>query len=294
MQVKPNSSVGSVANENSATQRLIFFKRLQTLTNKIHASNTVDQIVSDLLTDICDLFDCDRLTIYMVAPDGSNLISKVKKGLNSFKDIRLPISDQSIAGYVALNREVLCINDVYDEAELRAISPDLHFQKAIDQRTGYRTKEMLVAPIIDAAKGDLLGAIQFINSRHGTSFNAIAQEGVRELCETLAIAFAQKNKPLPIPPSKLNGLVSDGILSLPEFELAISAARKKQADLEDILIDEFQVPVVKVGLALAKFFGVPYEAFQEGRVVDVELVKKLKRQYVEENNVCRFPRIRAA
>ncbi|GGX10098.1 GspE/PulE family protein [Undibacterium macrobrachii] len=290
MQVKPNNSVDSVAsvakvaNENSATQRLIFFKRLQTLTNKIHASNTVDQIVSDLLTDICDLFDCDRLTIYMVAPDGSNLISKVKKGLNSFKDIRLPISDQSIAGYVALNREVLCINDVYDEAELRAISPDLHFQKAIDQRTGYRTKEMLVAPIIDAAKGDLLGAIQFINSRHGTSFNAIAQEGVRELCETLAIAFAQKNKPLPIPPSKLNGLVSDGILSLPEFELAISAARKKQADLEDILIDEFQVPVVKVGLALAKFFGVPYEAWQEGRVVDVELVKKLKRQYVEENN----------
>ena len=46
----------------------------------------------DLTADICDLFDCDRLTIYAVAPDGKNLISKVKKGLNSFKDIRLPIS----------------------------------------------------------------------------------------------------------------------------------------------------------------------------------------------------------
>ena len=281
MQVKP---VMSTAKPDSAAQRLLFFKRLQTLTNKIHATNAVDQIMLDLSADICDLFDCDRLTIYVVSPDGASLISKIKKGLHTFKDIRLPISDQSIAGYVAMHKEVLCINDVYDGAELLAISPHLHFQKAIDQRTGYRTKEMLVAPIIDADKGELLGAIQFINSRHGLAFTAIAQEGVRELCETLAIAFTQKNKPAPIPPSKFNGLVSDGVLSVPEFELAISSARKKQLDLEDVLIDEFQVAPAHIGRALARFFGVPYEALQHDRVTDVELVKKLKRQYVEENN----------
>ncbi|WP_230408732.1 GspE/PulE family protein [Undibacterium flavidum] len=280
MQAKPVSDTGKT---ESAAQRLIFFKRLQTLTNKIHATHAVDQIMLDLTTDICDLFNCDRLTIYVVAPDGNNLISKVKMGLNTFKDIRLPISDQSIAGYVALHKEVLCLNDVYDEAELRDISPHLHFQKAIDGRTGYRTKEMLVAPIIDAEKSELLGAIQFINSRHGKTFSAIAQEGVRELCETLAIAFTQKNKPLPIPPSKLNGLVSDGVLSVPEFELAISSARKKQLDLEDVLIDEFQVTQEQIGKALSRFFGVPYETWQAERVIDVELVKKLKRQYVEEN-----------
>ena len=201
MQVKP---VMNTEKTDSAAQRLLFFKRLQTLTNKIHATNAVDQIMLDLSADICDLFDSDRLTIYVVAPDGINLISKVKKGLHTFKDIRLPISDQSIAGYVAMHKEVLCINDVYDEAELLVISPHLHFQKAIDQRTGYRTKEMLGAPIIDAEKGELLGVIQFINSRHGKPFASIAQEGVRELCETLAIAFTQKNKPQQIPPSKFN------------------------------------------------------------------------------------------
>ena len=281
MQVKP---VMNTEKTDSAAQRLLFFKRLQTLTNKIHATNAVDQIMLDLSADICDLFDSDRLTIYVVAPDGNNLISKVKKGLHTFKDIRLPISDQSIAGYVALHKEVLCINDVYDAAELLAISPHLHFQKAIDQRTGYRTKEMLGAPIIDADKGELLGVIQFINSRHGKPFASIAQEGVRELCETLAIAFTQKNKPLQIPPSKFNGLMADGVLSMPEFELAISSARKKQLDLEDVLIDEFQVTPEQIGHALARFFGVPYEPLQHERVVDVELVKKLKRQYVEESN----------
>ena len=58
---------------------------------------------------------------------------------------------------------------------------------------------------------------------------------------------------------------------------------KKQIDLEDVLIDEFQVPVEQVGHALAKFFNVTYEAYQAERVVDVDLVKRLKRQYVDEN-----------
>lgn len=281
-QAKSSTQQGtSTAN---STQRLMFFKRLQTLTNKIHATQAIDQIMLDLSQDICDLFECDRMTIYVVAPDKTNLISKVKTGLTSFKDIRLPISDQSIAGFVALHQQVLCIKDVYDKVELHTHSPQLNFQKAIDERTGYRTKEMLGAPIVDMDTQQLLGVIQFINSRHGSAFTAVATEGVKELCETLAIALTQKNKPLNLPPSKLNFLVSEGILSAPEFELAISSARKKQIDLEDVLIDEFQVQTAQVGMALSKFFGVPYEPFRADRVMDAELCKKLKRQYVEENN----------
>ena len=79
MQVK-QAFVTGMDKPLTSAQRLIFFKRLQTLTNKIHATNAVDQIMLDLTADICDLFDCDRLTIYAVAPDGKNLISKVKKG----------------------------------------------------------------------------------------------------------------------------------------------------------------------------------------------------------------------
>ena len=282
MQVR-QAYIASLDKPLTSAQRLIFFKRLQTLTNKIHATNAVDQIMLDLTGDICDLFDCDRLTIYAISPDSKQLISKVKKGLNSFKDIRLPISDQSIAGYVAGHREALCIRDVYDEEELRRISPQLHFQKAVDQKTGYRTREMLVAPIIESKSGELVGIIQFINSRHGDPFTIIAQEGVKELCETLSIALSQKSRNIQIPPSKLNYLVTEGIVSISEFESAISTARQKQIDLEDVLIDEFQVPVEQVGHALAKFFNVTYEAYQAERVVDVDLVKRLKRQYVDEN-----------
>ena len=46
----------------------------------------------DVSRDICQLFEADRMTIYIMSEDGASIVSKVKTGLNSFKDIKLPIS----------------------------------------------------------------------------------------------------------------------------------------------------------------------------------------------------------
>jgi len=43
--------------------RLSFFKNLQTVTNKIHATANIDEIMLELSQDICTLFNEDRLTI---------------------------------------------------------------------------------------------------------------------------------------------------------------------------------------------------------------------------------------
>jgi len=145
-------------NADDLDGRLSFFKRLQAVTNKIHSTNDVDEIMLDLSQDICDLFNADRLTIYALSPDKTAIVSKIKTGLKSFKDLKLPISDQSIAGYVALSREIVNVHDVYDEAELKLHSPGLHFLQVVDTRTGYRTKQMLVAPLVDARSDELLGA----------------------------------------------------------------------------------------------------------------------------------------
>ena len=77
----------------------------------------------------------------------------------------------SVAGYVALVKKIVNISDVYDEAELKSHSPEMHFLREVDRRTGYRTKQMLVAPLIDARTGDLQGVIQLINNKAGVPFN---------------------------------------------------------------------------------------------------------------------------
>ena len=59
----------------------------------------------EVSADICQLFNADRLTIYSIGEDKQSIVSKVKTGLNSFKDLKLPIAEHSIAGYVALSRK---------------------------------------------------------------------------------------------------------------------------------------------------------------------------------------------
>jgi type II secretory ATPase GspE/PulE/Tfp pilus assembly ATPase PilB-like protein len=273
----------SNGNPDDVNLRLDFFKKLQAVTNKIHATSNVDEIMLDLSQHVCDLFNCDRLTIYAVAEDKVSIVSKVKTGLNSVNQLKLPISDQSVAGYVALMRKVVNIRDVYDEAELKLYSPELHFLHEVDRRTGYRTKQMLVAPIIDERNNELLGVVQLINHRDGTTFSGIDEEGIKELGKTLAIAYTQRLRPPPVIRSKYDQLITEAVISAAELELATRSARRKSDDIESVLVKEFQVKIPAIGQAIGKFFGVPYEPFKADRVKPVHLLKNLKREYVEQS-----------
>ena len=271
-----NAATGNVG---EISLKLEFTKNLNHVINKIHATSNIDEIMLDVSKDICTLFNADRLTIYVVGEDNASLISKVKTGLNSFKDLKLPIAEQSVAGYAAMHKKLLNIKDVYDAQELAAYSPHLRFLQEVDKRTGYRTKQMLVAPILDAS-GDLVGVIQVINNKAGAPFAAMVEEGVQELAQTMAVALRQRQQSTTVK-TKYDHLVTDAVLSMAEFELATRTARRKGIDVEDVLIDEFQVSAAALGNALSGFFGVPYEPYRADRIKSPELLKNLKREYVE-------------
>src|SRR5204863_2764603 len=120
------------------------------------------------------------------------------------------------------------------------------------------------------------------NNKAGVPFGVLAEEGVGELSQTLSIAFKQRQKPQVVK-TKYDYLISDAVLSAGEFELASRQARKKALDIEQVLTDEFQVKLPAIGHAVSKFFGVPYEPFKSDRVKPAELLKNLKREYVEAN-----------
>lgn len=261
--------------------RLYFSKKLQTVTNKIHATNNLDEIMLDLSKDICELFKCDRLTLYAISKDRNYIYSKVKTGINSNKDLVLPLNPESIAGHVATFKHSVRISNVYDEKELRAHEPELKFRREVDQLTSYRTRQMLVAPLVNTGTGELLGVIQLLNSRDDQPFTASDEAGLKELCETMAIAFVQRTRIPSAIHSKYESLVADSIISGPELELAGRWARRKNLDIEDALADEFQVKLAVIGQALSKAFQVPYEAYKADRVAPAQLLKKVNRDLAE-------------
>jgi type II secretory ATPase GspE/PulE/Tfp pilus assembly ATPase PilB-like protein len=272
-----------VSHENLA-EKLQFQTKLQGVTNKIHATKNIDEIILELSQELCSLFNADRLTIYLTSEDKGSIVSKVKTGLNSFKDIKLPINEQSIAGFVATNKAVVSIRDVYDDAELKSHSSQLNFLKAVDAKTGYRTKQMLVAPVVEGKSRELIGVVQIINSKTGHPFPPLMEEGVVHLCETLSIAFRQRQGPMATVRTKYDALVTNAVISAEELELAQRSARRKNLDLETVLIDEFKVSLPALGVALSSYFGVPYETFKQDRIKPLELLKNMSREFCQTNH----------
>ncbi|MBI1891935.1 MAG: GAF domain-containing protein [Burkholderiales bacterium] len=260
---------------------LSFFKELQAVTNKIHATDNVDQIMLDLSGDICHLFDCDRLTLYAVSAGKTYIESKIKTGLHSFRDFTLPISAKSIAGYVAMTQTNVNISDVYEASELQKLSPELEFMHKVDKRTGYRTRQMLAGPLINAHNGETLGVVQLINTHSGVSFSTIMEDGLQELCETLSIAFAKRMRPAIR--AKYDALVANAVLSAADLEMANRSARRKHDDIEAILLNQFQVSLSDIGRALEAYFGITYEPYREERVRPDSLLKNFKREFIEQS-----------
>jgi type II secretory ATPase GspE/PulE/Tfp pilus assembly ATPase PilB-like protein/ribonuclease HII len=262
----------------------LFYRQLQVVTTKIHETENIDQIMLEASQDICKLFNADRLTLYAINDDRTAIISKVKTGLNTAKDLKLPISAQSIAGYVAYSKQMVNIADVYDDEALKRIHPTLSFLKEVDKRSGYRTKQMLVVPILD---GDALhGVLQVINNKSDQPFGDLEVEGAAQLCKTLATAIRQRmQKELEGQrrrATKYDGLVSAGVMTAEELQRCIQKAREEAKPVEHMLMSEFQIRPAQIGPSLSKFFGVPYEPFNAGRIRSEQLQGPLKRDFVEE------------
>jgi hypothetical protein len=263
---------------------VLFYKQLQTVTTKIHETENVDQIILEASQDICKLFNADRLTVYAVSEDKASIVSKLKTGLNTSKDLKLPISPQSLAGYAAFAKQMINIADVYDDEALKRIHPNLSFLKEVDKRSGYRTKQMMVVPILDG--DNLHGVLQVINNKSDQPFGELEVEGATQLCKTLATAIRQRMQKAEDGQrkraTKYDGLVAAGVLTFDELQTCIQKAREEAKPVEHMLMANFQIRPAQIGPSLAKFFGVPYEPFNAGRIRSEQLQGPLKRDFVEE------------
>ncbi len=261
----------------------LFYKRLQQVTARIHETENLEQIMLDASEDICRLFNAERLTLYAVNEDRSAIVSRVKTGLKSNRELKLPITPQSIAGYVAFSKQLVNLSDVYDSEALKQIHPDLTFLKEVDKRSGYVTREMLVAPILE---GDLLqGVLQLINNKSQHCFNQLEVDGVSQLCKTLAIAIRQRVQKAAETArrkaTRYDGLVSDGLLTSEQLTQCMEMARQGGQAIEPLLLERYKISPTQIGASLSRFFGVPYEGFNSARIRSEMLHGALKREFIE-------------
>ena len=129
----PASSANGEADVQHLKSEVQYRTKLQKISNAIHAATALDEILIDLKDDIIDLVGAERITIYYVDGVKRELVSRFKSG-DEVSEIRVPISDKSIAGYTAFHQKMLNIADVYDKKALKAVDPELNFDGSWDQK----------------------------------------------------------------------------------------------------------------------------------------------------------------
>jgi type II secretory ATPase GspE/PulE/Tfp pilus assembly ATPase PilB-like protein len=240
-----------------ATQReLSYRKRLIEIANVINSAPGIPEILVDIKDRMLDLVEAERVTIFALDTKNQELFSLFKAG-QEVKEIRVPKTFASIAGFTALSRKTVNIANAYDAAELARFHASLRFDARWDKSSGFKTMQVLSTPILFDKY--LLGVLQLINKRGGGPFSARAEEAGEELAKILGIAFynqhraARTNKP-----SKFGALVDKGLISEKDVERAISNARVNQFDVAKVLQEDFRIPKEEILGALAQFYNCGY------------------------------------
>ena len=273
-------------------QKVAFAENVKRITDQIHAARDLDHILLDLRKEILSIFDAEDLTIFAFDSEKKEIFSKIPH-IDSVEEIRIPITEQSLAGFCAKYLRPVSIADAYNIAELQGVHPSLLHDSSYDKRTGFKTKQVLTYPIV-ADNKYLMGVFQLLNKKNGARFTRKDEESVAEIAKALGIAFFNLRKISKKIPTKFDRLVTNNHITQNELDQAIAESRKGVSDFESVLIERYKVPKLEIGKSLAQFHKCPYIEYSDRTIVDVELLKNLNVDYLKKNHWMPLKRDRTA
>jgi serine phosphatase RsbU (regulator of sigma subunit) len=152
-------------------QRRSALLRLLDVTRTLAAEIDLTTILRIIASEACEALVCQRATVYQYDSARRQLYTRVATELE-VAELRRELG-QGISGYVAQHRRMVNVPDPEKDPRW---SPDS------DQATGFRTRNILAAPLISPRDGELLGVLECLNNEGGP-FDAFD--------EPLLEAFAQ-------------------------------------------------------------------------------------------------------
>jgi len=268
------------ANLKEPQKQVAYAENAKRITNQIHAAKNMDEILLDLHNDILGLFDAQECSLYAVDKEKKEIFSKART-MDVVQEIRLPIGEQSIAGFTAHYLRPLNIENVYNKAELSQINPALCHDSSWDKLIGFRTRQVLSYPIL-ADNKYLVGVLEIINKKSGGRFTETDETAVAEICKGLGIAFynlqtLSKHKTA----TKFDTLLANGRITQAQLDLAIAEARKRRADVETIVMEKYPIPKAELGKSLSQFYGCPFIQYDDRIMIDRDLLKATNVDYLK-------------
>jgi type II secretory ATPase GspE/PulE/Tfp pilus assembly ATPase PilB-like protein len=267
----------TINQQSDLEEQLRLRKALQDITNRIHAAHNTREILVDLKDGILDLFDAHSITIYTVDKLKNEIFSMFLVG-SQLKEIRVSVNNKSIAGYVANTGKPINIADVYDIEELKDIDKDLAFDYRWDKKSGFKTKQVLAAPIF--SEKTLKGVVQILNRKGAGKFTEDEQGFLLEIADVLGIAinnqeiYGRRRK------TRFDYLVTRGFLKEYELDSAWDRSREEKESMESFLMSKHKISRSDISKSYEEYFHCKVISFNEKFPIPGDLLKNLKREFL--------------
>ena len=264
--------------DSSIDEKLRIRKELQDVTNRIHAAQNIKQILVDLKDGILNLFNAHSITIYVVDKDLDEIFSMFLAG-TKLKEIRLPINNKSIAGFVANMGVAVNITDAYNQTELKNIDPELSFDYSWDKQSGYKTRQILAVPIY--SNNELMGVIQILNRRFGVGKFTEDEMGLAlEIAIVLGIAFYNQQRFASRRKTRFDYLITRDMLKEEELANAWAESREQKEAIEHLLMRKYKISKSDISHAFEEFYRCRFIEYNEKTIIPGDLIKNLKKEYL--------------
>jgi HD-GYP domain-containing protein (c-di-GMP phosphodiesterase class II) len=147
------------------TSRIVLARRLDALQDvavELMTARKLDTVLSMIVNKAVDLVMCDGGSLYL-AQNEEFLVFEIAVNRSidfSFERTLIPVKSRGLATYAFRNSKPVRLKDAYD------LKPDaeLHFDPSFDLQTGYRTRSVLIQPLM-SSKGERLGVLQLVNRK---------------------------------------------------------------------------------------------------------------------------------
>ncbi len=245
--------------------------------HRIHAAKNIKEILVDLKDGILCLFNAYAMTIYVADPLKREIYSLVLAGTR-LSEIRVPVDQASIAGYVASTGIPVSIADAYNQDELKSIDKRLRFDSSWDRKTGFKTLQVLAVPILH--ERNVMGVIQIINRKGGGQFSTGEQRFLGEIAEILGVAFYNQQRIAGRRRTRFDGLIGRGLITEHDQEHSWVEARKANETMEDYLMKTFKITKRDIGKSFEEFYRAPFVEFDERQTIPLELMANLRPEYL--------------
>jgi len=249
--------------------------KLYEIAKVIHEAENFVKVLPYVEKEILTLMNAERLTVYQRGRHDREIVSKYKTG-KDIMEIRVALSTSSIAGFVALSQRSVRIDNVYDKACLAKVHPQLRFDHSFDQRSGMRTRSMVVVPI--KFKETLLGVLQIINRLDGTPFTDQELKIAHELAQVIGQKFQYDFQATQGP---FDHLMHCKVLTPEKLEELKKKSAASRVSVQSLLISDLMLTVEEVGESLERYYQVPFMGFDPDIIPPPELMKNLNRAYLK-------------